>query len=131
MADTKASIADEQFPGTHTDSCDCWRCRLKRKKERQQKKEQARILKREARKRGVATFFAGFGEKASRWWGVVSGCANAALSTYTVIAIVAIVAVMVRALWLALETGGDQWIVALCCVPGLVVVVWLNERLGV
>ena len=127
---TSSNPADEQFPGTHASDCTCSVCRGQRK--RLARAERAKVLaqKKDVRKKRASDVFATFGAKASAVWGIVIGLGTAVMSVYTLLAAVALVAVLVLSLWRALQTDGQQWIVSLCCVPALVVVIWLNERLG-
>ena len=122
--------ADEQFPGSHSSDCTCSVCRDKRKRLEREKKIRVQANKKDARKKWATSAIAVFGAKASAAWNVVIGLGTAVMSVYTLLAAVALVAVLVLSLWRALQTGGQQWIVSLCCVPALVVVIWLNERLG-
>ena len=130
MAEPTNSIADEQFPGTHAEGCTCPRCINQRRQLERDKRARAKAIKAEVRRKRATIAFSALGGRAAAAWNIVIGIATAAMSAYTMLAAVAIVGVMARALWQALETGGDQWIVALCCVPGLLVVIWLNQQLG-
>lgn len=127
---TSSNPADEQFPGTHASDCTCSTCRGQRKRLEREKKIRSLSKKRDVRKKRTAAAFAVFGTKASAVWGSVIGLGTAVMSVYTLLAAVALVAILVLSLWRALQAGGQQWIVSLCCVPALVVVIWLNERLG-
>lgn len=129
-ATTNSNPADEQFPGVHPSGCTCSTCRAQRKRLEREKRIRSQASKKDVRKKRAAAAFAVFGMKISAAWGVVIGLGTAVMSVYTLLAAVALVAVMVLALWRALQTGGQQWAVSLCCVPALVVVIWLNERLG-
>lgn len=127
---TTSSVADEQFPGPHSPDCTCSACRGQRKRLAQAEKEKVLAQKKDVRKKRASAVFAMFGAKASEAWSTVIGLGTAVMSVYTLLAAVALVAVLVLSLWRALQTDGQQWIVSLCCVPALVVVIWLNERLG-
>jgi len=124
------STADEQFPGAHAPDCTCSTCIENRKRLKREKRAKAQAQKKEARKKNIAAALAVFGKKASGVWEVIIGIGTAATSVFTLLAAISVVATMIQALWRALETGGNQWIVALCCVPALLVIIWMNQHLG-
>ena len=126
----KTSTADEQFPGSHALDCTCSTCKEQRRRLEHDKKAKAQAQKKDVRKKRTAAAFAVFGTKVSAAWATTIGIGTAVMSVYTLFAAVALVGILVLALWRALATGGQQWIVSLCCVPALLVVIWLNERLG-
>lgn len=118
---------EEQFRGPHPPDCKCPSC-TKEREEQKRITEESSLRKKAMAKEGRIRRFYGSLRSLKHgilsFWTALHDILSAMLSFITVIALVSILWLLISRLW------AGEWIVPLVCLGGLVVIGWVNERLG-
>ena len=118
---------DEQFPGPHPKNCKCPTCTEERDEAERLKaeaEERKRGMAKEGRIRKLYRSFRRFRVGMVTFWEAMHDVMSAVLSFITVVALIGF-------LWIAFtRVYNGEWIVPLVCLAALLVIGYINERLG-